>query len=205
VSDIEAIIDRAQLPETTVALCLDGPMVAQYERLEVQLRQAGPATSLGDESSAEAVAEAMRVLRVQMLDAQVTFTLRALPPRQFSGLRAKIPVQADGQDQSEHDEAYHQWVCQLLAACAVEPTMTAQQADQLCDRLSEGQWGSLGNAAWAVNTSRQDVPFSAAASVIARGSGARSKPPAPSANPAPDYLAENPPPPPNTTTTNTAD
>lgn len=187
--DITSIIDRTKLPETSVTLCLDGPLVAEYERLEAKLRDAAPATSLAGDDSTGAIAAQMADLRERMLDAEVPFTFRALSPRRFSGLRGAVPVKQPEQSDEEAAEEYHGWVCKLVSASCVDPVMSAEQADLLCERLSDGQWGALSGAAWSVNTQRQDVPFSAAASVLSRGSGGKSKQPAPSDSPVPDSSA----------------
>lgn len=202
-NDIESIIGQVKPAETMVPLCLDGPLVAEYERLEVLLRDAGPATSLGDETSAEAIAERMEALREQMIEARAWFTMRALTKGRWRGMQAALPVKAEGQSDEDAAAAYHQWVCKLVSATCAEPAMSQEQADRLHDALSDGQWQALSNAAWAVNTQNQAIPFSVAASALTRRSAAKSRRPEPSVNHAPVSLAANPDPSPSTSTTET--
>lgn len=209
-SDIESIIARVKPTEKSVPLCLDGPLAAEYERLEVLLREAGPATSLGDESSAEAIAERMAALHEELLQARVWFRFRAQPKREWRALKGRLPVKQAGQNDDEAADEYHAWVCELVAATCYEPVMTAEQAHRLCEGseqsegLTDGQWAALINAAWQVNTDNPTVPFSAAASAVTRRSAGKSRRPEPSASPAPSSSAGSPAPSPSTSTT-TAD
>lgn len=203
--DIESIIDRKKPAETTVPICLDANLTAEYERLEAQLRDAGPATSLGDENSAEAVAEQMERLREQMAQSRVFFTFRALSEPRWRGFKASVPVKQDNQTDEEAADEYHGWLCKVVSASLIDPPATAEQVDRLCERLSDGEWSTLAGAAFSVNNSRQDIPFSVAASAMLRSSGRKSKRRAPSTNPERSSLADNSPASPSTSTTTPED
>lgn len=173
--DIAAILDAAELPRTSVKICLKGTLVAEYEQIDAQLQNVKPAASLAGDASASRLAERLDELRAEMLGHEVAFTFQALPSRQFSDLRAKIPEKKDGQPIEQWQDLYHVWICQLVATCCLEPAMTSEQADQLSERLSDAQWSALCNAAWRVNANKQDVPFSNAAFALSLTSGAKSK------------------------------
>jgi hypothetical protein len=178
--DIEEILDAAELPTTSVTLCLTGGLVAEYERLEVEFADASPmATSLADTSPKSAVAARMAELRERMLAHETTFTLRAMPAREGSDFRATTPERKDDQAQTQQDfdDLWEAWACQLVARCCTDPAMTAEQAAQLAQKLSAAQWLRLVNAAWTVNYNKQAVPFSAAAFALTLASGAKSKRP----------------------------
>jgi hypothetical protein len=173
--DILSILEEVEAPESSVTLCLKGSLVAEYERLDEQLQAAGSPVSLAGDASAAAIEAAMDDLRQQMLAAGVAFRFRALPPRQFSDYRATSPVKKDGQPDAEYADAYHLWVCGLVALCAVDPQMTPEQADQLSQKLSDAQWNRLVNSAWMVNANKQNIPFSDAAFANSLISGAKSR------------------------------
>jgi hypothetical protein len=176
--DIEEILDQAELPTTSVTLCLKGGLVAEYERLEVRLADAAPmASNLAEASPKTQVAEQMAELRKRMLAHETAFRLRALPWREGSDLRAREPDRKDGQPEDVFTDAYHGWVCELLALTCDEPKMTVEQAGRLSQRLSNGQWNRLTTRAYTINYGRQDVPFSAAAFALTLASGAKSKRP----------------------------
>lgn len=197
--DILSILEAAELPRTSVPICLKGPLVAEYEQLDAQLQAVAPAASLAGDGSAALVAR-MDDLRAQMLQFEATFTFEALPSRQFSDLRAGIPEKKEGQPDDEWRDLYHEWVCLLVATCCVEPTMTPEQVDQLSVKLSDAQWSQLSNAAWRINANRQDIPFSNAAFVLSLNSGAKSRRQEQPEPPEVDSLAGNPDPSPSTST-----
>ena len=66
-----------------------------------------------------------------------------------------------------------------IRACAVEPALDKADWDALDEVLSDAQWNTLANAAWAVNARDVDVPFSQRASRILARSAPGSEPPEP--------------------------
>lgn len=201
-SDIESILDQVEAPQTSVTLCLKGNLRAEYERLEAHLE--GLATdpvNLAGEGPATEVARQLEDLREQMLAHERTFTLRAVTPSgAWRKLAGKRPVKTPDLDDEQYGESYHGWLCEVVAASAANPAMTPAQVTRLADKLSNGQWAKLANAAWSVNDDSRGIPFSAAASVLSRSSGVRSQQPERSANPGHGSLAGNPEPSPSTST-----
>lgn len=166
-TDIDAILAKARLPERTVQLCLREDLVAEYERLDAELRSASrTAPSLGELAPATVIARRMEELRQEMLDHQVEFRLRAWPARKFAQLRDGMPKKSDGQADDEYADVWHAAVCDLVAKMLVEPKVTAEQVDALSERLAESQWSKLSNAAWDINAAGVQIPFSVAASAI---------------------------------------
>lgn len=208
--DIESIIDEAELPEQSVTLCLKGSLVAAYERFDAALQEAARQDTADrlslagrDTSAADGLVAQMADLREQMLAHERVFTFRALPPRDFSNLRARVPVKAAGQPDDEFADLYHAWLCGLVAASCIDPQMTPEQAERLSRRLSDAQWRLLRDGAWEVNAEKQIIPFSAVASALSRASAQRSKQPEQPASPDLSSLAGSPDPEPATSTTPT--
>lgn len=166
-TDFEALLAKAKLRESTVTLCLREDLVAQYERLDAQLRTADrQPVSLGDRSPAAVIAEQMEALRQEMLAAEQTFLMRAWPARKWAAYRDSMPARQKGQTDAEYAETWHAAVCDMVSRVCVDPVMTPQQVEQLVDHLSEAQWLKLSNAAWDINSTGQAIPFSVAASAI---------------------------------------
>lgn len=166
-SDIDQILAQAKLPERTVTLCLREDLVAEYERLDNDLRTASRvAPSLGQRAPASVIAEKMDAARQEMLGHQVEFHLRAWPARKFSKLRDAMPSKGKDQSDEEFADIWHGVVCDLVSKMLITPVATPQQVSDLADRLAESQWLKLSNAAWDINASGQAIPFSVAASVI---------------------------------------
>jgi hypothetical protein len=204
--DIESIIGETEPAETSVTLCVKGSLRAEYERLDAQLGDIPQAvTSLAGNPGSAGIADRMAQLREQMREFERTFTLRAVTPRRkWRNLRARQPVKAADQTDEEYADLYHPWVCEIVAASAVEPVMTAEQVERFADRLSDGDWSKLANAAWKINDDSSGIPFSVAASVLTRSSGEKSKQPETPENPDHGSLAGNPTYEPSSSTTNTA-
>jgi hypothetical protein len=168
VTTIADILAQARLPETTVRLCLRGDLQARWQELERQLGDADRRKpSLAEPSPAQAIAEQMEQIREDMQASTTVVTLRAVKARAWSDLLLKRPgPKEDDTSDDEHLAAHFGWVCELLAECAVDPEMTAEQAAELCDALSGRQWDELTTAVWTLNSSGVEVPFSAAASAL---------------------------------------
>lgn len=204
--DIESIIDEAEPAETAVTICVKGSLKAEYERLETQLDVRETVTNLAGDGRRAEIAERMVELREQMKTYERVFIMRAVTPRRaWRNLQAKRPVKTPDMDDEAYLDLYHPWVCSVVAASALDPAMKPEQVERLADKLSDGDWSKLANAAWKVNDSSSEIPFSVAASVFSRSSGGKSKQPEPSDNPAHGSLAGRPEPSPSTSTTKIPD
>jgi hypothetical protein len=162
---VEEILAKARPSERTVSVCVRGDLNARFEDLERQLKDARESergeVALGESGRARAIAEEMETVRAEMRDAQVTFRLRAMPPKQWVELRAahmddggRLNVQTLGPP--------------LVAASLYSPKVTAAQLDSLLEVLTGGQYDELVSAAIVVNQGTVDVPFSQLASLVLR-------------------------------------
>lgn len=203
--DIESIIDEAEPAQTAVSICVKGNLKAEYERLETQLDDVGhTVTNLAGGGPGSEIAARMNELREQMKTYERAFVMRAVTPRRaWRNLQAKRPVKTPEMDDEAYADLYHPWVCAVVAASALDPGMTVAQAERLADKLSEGDWTKLANAAWKVNDSSSEIPFSVAASVLSRSYGGKSRQPEPLEHPDHGSLAGSPSP--DTSTTPTDD
>lgn len=175
-ADIEAWLKKAKPRETTVPICLAGDVVAEAERLERQLADAGGGTwtadSLAATNPAAALVERIEAARKKIKASEVEFRFRALPDwsddpavTTWSDLLAKHP---GGPDQLFDPETFPR---ALVAACAIDPVMSADQVNRLFAVLNEGQREALFNGAYSVNKEGTTVPFSLNASAILAGLG----------------------------------
>ena len=192
--DIESIIDEVEPAETAVTICVKGSLRSEWERLDAQLGSVSTvATNLAGDSPGAPIAARMAELVEQMHAFERTFVVRAVTPRRaWRNLLARRPVKAEGMDDEAYLDLYHPWLCTVVANSLVDPPSTREQVERLADRLSDGDWQKLANAAWNVNENSAGIPFSVAASVLTRGSGAKSKQQETSGNPAHGSLAGNP-------------
>lgn len=204
-TSIDDILAAAELPEESVPLCLKGALVAEFERLDEELRHAPTqAVSLGDIPQAADIARRMDALRQEMLAFTAEFCLRALPAREWADFYGTMPEKGDRTD-DEFKDAFHAWICQLTALTCYQPVMTPEEVDKLSVKLSGAQWGQLTDTAYGVNANRQSVPFSAAASAVLQATGGTLRQPETSTSPDLGSLAGSPDPSPSTSTTTTAE
>jgi hypothetical protein len=194
--DIKALLRSSRRAESTVPICLRGDLVAEFETLERQLAEravveaAKPKdTRLNtpSDTGAQGIAERMLAVQQQMMDATVTFRLRALLPSKFSELQAEHPPRK-GEDGSvlEADSGLNFNVATfwpaLVRESVISPVLddedwamllgTAEPGegetpeDVQARGLNDGQWDDLVKAAWTLNRKKVDIPFSRAASRI---------------------------------------
>jgi hypothetical protein len=171
--DIDAIIDGAQPYQRSIALCLRGDLVAEYEALD-QAREEAEKDALVDSLAAgggtAAILAQMDALRAQMKASTITVVMRAMTSRDFLKLCKMHPVRRDDDDKPNPadvglgvntDTIWDP----LIRACWVSPTIDKARMKRLLDeKLSHSQYSQLANLAWMVNRDEVDVPFSYAAS-----------------------------------------
>jgi hypothetical protein len=163
---IDEILGQIKRPERTVPICLRGDLAAVYEQLGRDFEVADTTVTddvLAGGSSTEAakLAAEMASIRQQMLDVTEIFVLRALPRSEWVELAREHPAR-DGIDLGDVNE--DTFIPALVAACAITPAMTVEQATILHRTLSEGQWGAIATAVWDLNRSLPEIPFNLAAS-----------------------------------------
>jgi hypothetical protein len=198
-------IDDVETPEHSITLCLRGKLVAEHERLSAQLAGMSTApTNLAGDSPGRDIADRLVQLQEEMREHEKVFSFQAVTPRgKWRVLRGKQPVRTEPVDEDAYGDQFHAWLTEVVAASSLDPVMTVEQVRRLADRLSNGQWSKLSNAAWSVNEDDQGIPFSAAASVLSRSSGEKLKQPDPLVNRAHGSLAGPAEPSPSTSTTET--
>lgn len=154
----------------TVAICLDGQLVAELERLDGELRQAlDDDARVNRKPQAPAVAERIRQLQEDARGRERTFVFQAVPHRRWSDLLAEHKPTKEQRDQGlDHNPDTFAPVA--IAEAAVAPKMTVDQARWLWDNLSLGQAMRLWRCCLSVNVGVRDVPFNVAASAVAHAS-----------------------------------
>lgn len=171
--NIDDIIAAAKLPEKTVPLCLRGDLQAVWEDLERQLTAVtddGEDTLAGpDKSAGRALAERMEAIRGEMLEHTAQFRLRALSSKAWDDLVTKHAPSKEEREAGAEINGQTFGVA-LLAACAVDPPMSEDQAGRLVDSITNRQWLELYTGARSLNQLAVDIPFSPRASALLRSS-----------------------------------
>jgi hypothetical protein len=160
---------RVKRPVRSVSICLDGELWARHDVLREQLdelRQQNPG-KMGQASGAVEKAEELRAVEDAMREAQVTIEFRGISSFQLAEIQARFPAK-DGKQGWDIQEG----AAALIAACAVEPT-TEAEAKAFLEEAHFAVTDKLVGAAWLATTGSSDVPFSARASELIRGSGSK--------------------------------
>ena len=156
--DISSLLEQASLRELTVKVCLAGDAAGELEALEAELGQLGEwhPTSLGEKNPAFELQERVEAARQRVREAAAEFRFRALGHRAYSNLLAAHPAQ----DSSKEPYDAGTFLPAVLAACCIEPSLTAAQVDRLLDVVNDGTARMLFQAALSVNEEPSPIPFS---------------------------------------------
>lgn len=161
--DLDAWIAGAKLPERIVTVYGRGDLVAEAEHLRTQVAgsRSEPREDGRLNGRVAALERELATLQDQFEASRLEIRVRALPLEEYRGAVAHL-----GKDATDEDATYA-----YFAAQVVSPRMTAEQVKLLRDRIGEGQWMALIEAANSVMTDRRlDVPFSSATSGAGRTS-----------------------------------
>lgn len=173
-ASIEDILARAKPRTEVTTICLVGDLRAEHTRLTTELetlQQMQPTRKMtAGTGEMRAVAERIQQLEVDIQKAMQEFQFRGISEPELEALRDRFPPR-EGKRETWNVVAASP---AFVAACAVEPTMTEAQAEQLRKSLAQGDWDTLVEAAWSATNSRdQSIPFSARASVLTASSGSK--------------------------------
>lgn len=180
---LDELLDAAELPEDTVKLCLRTSLQREFEAAEQRLADAlqvnDDTDSLGGgPADIETLAADVERIRQQMAAAVVPFRFRALDKTLWPLLIAEHPAREGNEQDAQYGMNFDAFFTALIKKSTVKPAMTPARWDKLLSKITDGQWGTLTAALWALNRSQgPSVPFSAAASRILRNSAAASKRP----------------------------
>lgn len=166
--DIEQIIASARRPETTVPLCMRGDLQAVWEQLDRDFDTADKeitdeVTSGGSPLLAVKIAKQMSEIEREMRDSTAVFVMRGISRAQWKKIVEENPP-IEGVDEEGAEVNEEGFVTAMIAQCCVDPEMTPEQAGRLRDQVTDGQWQALANAAWGLNKTMTEIPYSLAAS-----------------------------------------
>lgn len=171
---IRKLLQAASPAERVVPIILKAGHARLIEELEKQLVDARSVNdTLAGSPEALRITEQIEALVEEVKDSTIQVTIRQLPRKQWSDLKAKYPP-ADPRlwlyDVKIFDDA--------VPASWVSPEISDETRDSILETVSDGQWNKLCDAVQVVNGDVA-VPFSALATRIRRASGASEQQPEP--------------------------
>lgn len=156
--------ERIAPRERAVTLATGGGLLAEHDELlaEFEAATAAQATSLAGDPRVRDLAAALADLEARIAEQTVTIRVRAIGRNAFNRLLDAHPDPEGGPFNRDT------FPPALVAACAVDPTLTDAEAVELADLLTDGQWDQVFDAAWTVCREVDEVPFTALASTLTR-------------------------------------
>jgi predicted nuclease with TOPRIM domain len=159
----DEIKSLAKLPTKAVPLCLRGDLQAEYEELEreqkaLKERQKRGGTLSGSSDELKALEEKIAVLREEMQESTKVFTLRGLPKKKFSDLKASKPLREEDKE-SGVDYNGEEFPVLLVQACLVDPALTIPEVEDLVETVfTQGQWDLLFWSSMYLNRGTVEIP-----------------------------------------------
>lgn len=166
--DLDELIATASPRTQTVQVCARGDLVARHEELVEQLGATAGTGSLGGNSDAHRISEEIVAVEEAMDASTLSITLRSVSRKVWADLLAKHPPGREHKGQDHNPETFPP---AALAACAVEPPITVEQATKLADTLPTGEWNKLWLAMIGLNVVAMPHPKLAAATELLRANG----------------------------------
>jgi len=173
--DIDLLLDSATPAETTVSLCLNGKLRAQYETLKARIEERiaeeedansddNPDTRLTTRKRKAAPTKQEQADLDRLVEEMKAHTiicrLVALPRPEFHQLLKEHPAPKDEKTGRPMGKFNPDTLAPaLLRKALVEPALSAAQYDKLMKALNQAQFDRLTNAAWDLNHEDTDIPF----------------------------------------------
>lgn len=167
------LIARAKPRTIEVPVCSAGDLVDAHDQLTTELaryRHTSESLAGGQDGTITALAQRIADVEADMEASTVTYRVQSIGRKAWADLKAAHPPTKE-EAKRGLDVNMATFPQAAIAACAVEPTVSPAEAEQLTVVLPDGEWGKLWAAVLGVNLGVMDTPKSAAAAAILRASG----------------------------------
>jgi len=156
---IEDLLAKVKPATASVRLCLRGDLLGDLDLVNDDLDQydGWEPSSLSDTDPRTELQARKAEIEAAMRTESATFTFRSIGDKAWSDLLAAHPARK-GKEEEENWDATT-FPTALLAASAVEPAMTLEQAGQLMDGLTLNQRNTLFGASMSANVREVSIPF----------------------------------------------
>jgi hypothetical protein len=177
IKELDALLASAKRPETVVPVCLRGDLQAEWETLDKRLNDLRSRNfgKIGMSQDHRDLAQRIVELEATMSASTIDIRLRGLDRRAWRDLVSAHPARKDNETDGVLGVNQETFFDALVAECAVEPEMTADQVSTFLDSITSSQFDKLADAAWGLNRRDVNVPFSYSASLVNPTGGETSK------------------------------
>lgn len=184
-SSLDDFLDGYSGPVEEVPVCGRPDLIAEFAKVEAQIAGYGDNNTLGDDpKEVMDLIERLKVLESEIESTVMVFKLRAMAYQPWTDLLGQHPPEHAGLrvNPVTFEPA-------AIAACAVDPPMTEEQAVRLRDTVAASEWQALIAAMWRLNQGKSEVPKSLLLSVLRPASVASSASPPDTESPEAGSLA----------------
>ena len=159
-SNIDALLAKVKPATAAVRMCLAGDLLAQRDLIQDELLQfdGWEPEDLSAPDPRTALRSRLKAVEAEMRSNTATFQFRAVGEKAWSDLLAAHPPREDKKEM--WDPAT--FPTALIAASAVDPIMTPDEAGRLLEAFNLDQRNTLFGAAYSANIRGVDIPFSSA-------------------------------------------
>lgn len=166
--DLDAFLNDYEPQRVAVQVCSKAGLVARHAELDAELTAAQQAARDDlNNHQVSALVRDIQELEQEIAASQATFVFQGLPYEEWQTLKRKHPpTQAQRREQGL-DINIDTFALPAIAECAVDPTMTTDQATRLAKTLPNGEVEKMFRAALAAN-GETPVPKSVLAALIER-------------------------------------
>jgi hypothetical protein len=158
-SSIDDILTQVKPATASVRVCLDGDLLGDLDLINEDLAQydGWESDSLSDVDPRAKLKARKAELEALIRAKSATFRFHNIGDKPWSDLHAAHPPTEGKEDSEDFDPAT--FPTALIAAAAVDPVMTLEQAGALMDKFTLTQRNMLFGTAYRANIRGVDVPF----------------------------------------------
>lgn len=169
-TDVDDFLDGYQVPVEEVPICRDPSLVERFALVESRL--AAEEARAGLAGAPPELLELHEALSAEVEEQVQVFRLQAIPLPGWVRLMAEHPPTPAEREAGEFANP-DTWEPAVVAACAVDPVMSVEQASRMRSKLAAPEWGALRDAVIRLHTGGAG-PKSLLLSALRRASAASS-------------------------------
>lgn len=155
---IERLIQTATARTIPVRVCARGDLVEQYAELSARAQAELPDDgTLADASPEAELAHRILEVEAEIEASHIEILVTSIPALDWTNLQVQHSPTKD-QVAKGYDHNPLTFPAAVVAACAVKPTMTLDQAKRLQATLHTGEWNKLYLAVHALNNTQTPLP-----------------------------------------------
>lgn len=160
---VDDFLDGYEAPVEEVAVCGRPALIAEHAKLEAEI--AGARVRNGLAGAPSDLLDRLAELEAEIAESVMVVKLRALANRPWADLLAAHPPTTEerAKGYGAHPATFEP---AALAACAVDPPMTVEQAGRMADTLPRSEWAALTEAVRRLHEDRSTAPKSLLLSVL---------------------------------------